>query len=187
MTEHHDALPCGVELETFVAQVADGEPPADPAHQRGCPYCQAALRDLRSGWRDLEALTREPVPVPPGLTARIMAHVRVLAGHLADSIVIGDARGATRVGHTVVGRVIQRIASTVPGVVFASVRTIAHTPPEPARIGVAIQLVVAFGPDIDALADAIRDAVQRRAPRLTGAAVSRIDVSVEDITDPHGR
>ena len=113
-------LPCGAEIEQLVAQVADTEPAADPAHQAHCPYCQATLRRLRDAWEDVHTLANQPVPIPPTLTAQIMARVRILARHATDSILLGHPRGETRISHALVGRVIQRVALGVPGVIFAS-------------------------------------------------------------------
>lgn len=184
MTADRERLPCGVELEPLVVQVADDQPPADPAHQDRCPYCQAALRSLRQGWDDVQALRREPVPIPPRLTAVIMARVRMLSHRLGDSILLGHRRGETRISHRLVGLVIQRVASAVPGVLFASAKLIPHDPPEPRRLSVAIRLVVAFGPTIDVLTGAVRHVIDQRVPHLTGAELSRIDITIEDIAQP---
>jgi len=184
MTTDDERLPCGVALEPLVTQVADAQPPADPAHQAACPYCQAALRILNQSWSDVQALTRQPVPIPPQLTAQIMLRVRSLARHVTDSILLGHPHGETRVSHAVVRRAIQRLAVAVPGVVFASVRAVPHEPPDPARLNVAVRLVVVFGPAIEALADAVRLVVDRRIRVLTGAEVSRIDITIDDIAEP---
>jgi hypothetical protein len=71
-------LPCGVELEALVIEVTCGQDPLDPSHQRDCPHCQKALRGIRETWTDLQALTREAIPVPADLTAQIMARVLAL-------------------------------------------------------------------------------------------------------------
>jgi uncharacterized alkaline shock family protein YloU len=183
MTAEPEQLPCGAELEALVIQVTDSQPPVDPAHQNGCPYCQSALRGLRQGWGTVQALTREPVPIPPRLTAQIMARVRTLALYVVDSILLGHPRGETRISHTVLGQVIQRIARSVPGVVFASAKPIPHDPPEPARLSVAIRLVVVFGPAIETLTHTVRHVIDRRVPTLTGAELSRIDITIEDIAE----
>lgn len=183
MMPEHEPLPCGVELEPLLAQVADTQEPADLAHQTTCPYCQATLRTLRQGWQDVQALTREPVPIPSGLTAQIMVRVRTLTRRVSDSIVLGDPRGETRVRHALVARATQRVASTVPGVVFASARPVPHEPPEPGRLTVALRLVVTFGPAVEAIAQAVRQVVDRRIPTLTGAELGRIDITVEDIAE----
>ena len=183
MTTEPDQLPCGVELEALVMQVTDDKQPIELAHQNGCPYCQTALRGLRQGWADVQTLTREPVPIPPRLTAQIMARVRTLARHVTGSILLGHPRGETRISHTVIGQGIQRVASSVPGVVFASAKPIPHDPPEPARLRVNIRLVVAFGPAIDTLTHTVRHLIDRRVPRLTGAELSRIDITIDDIAE----
>jgi uncharacterized alkaline shock family protein YloU len=183
MMAEHEQLPCGAELEPLIVQVADNQPPADPAHQADCPYCQSALRTVRQGWQDLQVLAHQPVSIPSALTAQVMARVRALARQVTDFILLGDPRGKTRISHALVGTVIQRVASTVPGVAFASAQAIPLEPPEAHRIRVAIRLVVTFGPAIDTLAHALRALIDRHVPTLTGAQLSRIDISIEDIAD----
>ena len=180
--DDRERLPCGTHLEQLIVQIADREPPIDPRHQADCPYCQATLRRLRTGWADLRGLTAEPVPIPADLTVRIMSRVRALARQTAGALVLGTPRGETRIAHRVVTRSIQRIALAVPGVVFASVRAIAPHPPDPALLSVSIRLVVAFGPSVAATANAIRTLIDRRIPGLTGGRIARIEILVDDIT-----
>src|SRR3712207_8037602 len=71
------SLPCGVALEALVGQVVEREPPADPAHQASCPYCQAALRGLRTAWGDLRALASEPVRVDRKSTRLNSSHANI--------------------------------------------------------------------------------------------------------------
>ena len=184
MTPEPRRLPCGADLEQLVTQVADTEPPTNAAHQARCPYCQATLRRLRDAWQDLHTLATQPVPIPPTLTAQIMTRVRILARRATDSILLGHPRGETRISHAVVGRVIGRVALTVPGVIFASARPIAHQPPDPRRLSVTIRLVVAYGPAIEALVQAVREIIDRHVPTLTGAQLTQIDIAIEDITTP---
>lgn len=176
-------LPCGVDLDGLVAQVADGASPDDPAHQASCPYCQAALRDLTRGWDDLRALADEPVRVPPGLAPRIIAHVWKLAEQAADSVLLGGPRGETRIGHGIVARVAQRVAAAEPGLAFASAKPIAGEPPQPLRLSLTIRLVATFGPALDELADRVRATVRRRVPELTGADLDRIDIRIDDVVE----
>jgi hypothetical protein len=184
MTPELRRLPCGADLEQLVAQVADTEPAANPAHQARCPYCQATLRGLRDAWQDFHTLAIQPVPIPATLTAQIMARVRILARHATDSILLGHPRGETRISHALVGRVIGRVALGVPGVIFASARPIPHQPPDPRRLGVTIRLVVAYGPAIEALVQAVRAIIDRHVPALTGAQLTQIDITIEDIATP---
>lgn len=184
MNAYDRQLPCGIELETLLEQIADDERASNPAHQDNCPYCQAALRRLRQDWVHVQSLAREPVPIPEGLTAKIMARVRALAGHLADSVLLGHPRGETRISHTVVSEVIQRLAASAPDVAFASVKLVPQDPPQPRRLSVTIRLIVTFGPAIDRIAEAVRKILNRRVPTLTGAELDRIDITINDITEP---
>lgn len=181
MTPPPESLPCGVRLEELLAQVADNALPADPKHQAACPYCQTALRRLRHAWADVSDLAQEPVSVPAGLTAQIMARVKVLAAQTADFILLGHPRGETRVSNWVISRIAQRIARTVPGVVFASARIAGDSPREPDRLYISIQLVVILGPALHRLADAVRHTVQRHTLRLTGARIERIDITIDEM------
>lgn len=183
MTSEPRRLPCGADLGQLIAQVADAEPAADPAHQARCPYCQATLRRLRDAWHDVHMVAIAPVPMPATLTAQIMARVRILARHATDSILLGDPRGETRISHALVGHVIQRVALGVPGVIFASARPIPNQPPDPRRLSVAIRLVVAYEP-IEALVQTVRAIIDRHVPVLTGAQLTHIDITIEDIATP---
>jgi hypothetical protein len=182
LTDQTERLPCGVRLEELLAQVADGAPAEDAAHQSRCPYCQTALRRLRRAWSDVTDLASEPVNAPDRLTAQIMARVRILAGQTADFILLGHPRGETRVSHDVVVRITQRLARTIPGVVFASARVEPQDTPLPDRVDLSIRLVVTFGPALHRVADAVRTMVRRQTPSLTGAQLDHIDIKIDDIT-----
>lgn len=183
MNTYDERLPCGVQLEALLAQVADDQPIPDPTHQNSCPYCQATLRRLRQDWADVQSLTQQPVSIPAGLTAKIMARVRALAGHVADSILLGHLGGETRISHDAIAKVIARLTATVPGVIFASAKPLPEDPPHPIRLGVALRLVVAFGPTITKTANAIRDLLERHVSPLTGAELTHIDIIINDVTD----
>jgi hypothetical protein len=184
MTEYPEQLPCGVELESLLVQVADHEPASNPEHQATCPYCQAALESLRREWTGVQALAREPVTMPGGVSARTMLAVRELAVLLADSTLIVGPRGETRISHIAVARVAQRLAAGVPGVVFASARPVPQDPPHPVRLSIAVRLVVGWNPAITQIAQALRDLLIRRVPALTGAELARIDITIRDIAEP---
>lgn len=184
MSAYDERLPCGTDLEALLIQVAEDQAPSDLAHQTSCPYCQATLRRIRQRWADVRALSQQPVAVPPGLTARIMDRVRVLAGHVADSILLGHRGGETRITHDTIARVSARLTAAVPGVVFASAKPLPEDPPHPIRLGVAIRLVIAFGPRITDIAETTRARVPRRVRTLTGAEITHIDITVNDIIHP---
>jgi len=179
-----ERLPCGAGLAALLEQVADGQAARDPLHQTGCPYCQTALRRLRQDWAGVQALGRQPVPVPAGLTARIMEGVRALAAQVAEFVLLGGPRGETRIAHAVISRTIQHLALTVPGVVFASVKVTSQDPAHPRRLAVAIRLVIVFGPSVKTIAEGVRKLLPGRAYPLTGTELTRIDVTIADTTDP---
>ncbi len=179
-----ERLPCGVPLETLLIQIADQCPVEDPAHQASCPYCHAALRRLQQGWEDFQAVARQPVAIPEGLTAKIMAQVRALASYVSDSILLGHRRGETRISHAAVGALAQRLALRVSGVLFASVRIHPQEPTQPRRVTLALKLVVAFGPPIEVIVAALRENLRHRIPVLTGAELDRIDITISDIAQP---
>jgi hypothetical protein len=79
-------LPCGAGLDGLVAQVADGAPPSDPAHQAGCSHCQAALAELEELWSLAGRLARERVEAPERVDAVVMGRIRraILAGKVLE-------------------------------------------------------------------------------------------------------
>lgn len=184
MSGYPEQLPCGIDVELLLAQVADGEPPRDPDHQESCPYCQAAVEALRREWMDVRELSRQPVQLPAGLTARIMLRIRDLAVLATGSTLIGGPRGETHVSHFAIAQVAQRLAGGVPGIVFASAKPVPHDPPHPARLSISIRLVVGWSPAITRIAQTLRDLLVRRVPALTGAELAQIDITIRDIAEP---
>jgi uncharacterized alkaline shock family protein YloU len=177
-------LPCGVELGTLVDQIADGTPPHDPAHQAHCPYCQTALRGFGQGWSDLQTLAGAPMTIPPGLTRRIMTRVRVLARRAAEHIILAGARGHTQISHHVIAQIARRVALTTPGVIYASAQPQLVKPTDPIRVKLTLRLIAPYGPALRPLATTVRAALHRRLPRLTGATIDTIDITITDIAEP---
>jgi uncharacterized alkaline shock family protein YloU len=183
LSPQQNELPCGVELETLVTQVADGATAPDPTHQTHCPYCQRALGDLRRAWGDVQTLASAPVPIPAGLTLRVMSRVRILARRAGDNIVLAGTRGHTQISHSVIAQVARSAALTVPGVLFASVRLTPGQTAAPARLDLAIRLVTTYGAPLQPVAAAVRAILRRRLPAVTGADVAAIDVVFADIAE----
>ena len=48
-------------------------------------------------------------------------------------------------------------------------------------VGLRVRLIVAYGPSLPEIADAVRTAVARDVSELTGATPRSIDVSIDDI------
>ncbi|MCA1698194.1 MAG: hypothetical protein LC790_04530 [Actinobacteria bacterium] len=172
---------CGTPLELLIDQVTEDHPPVNAAHQARCAYCQSALVALGEAWGELQAFARQPVPVPAGLTERILRRVSALIAHVADAVVLVGERGETRVGERAVGAVARAAALSVPGVVWPSALRIVVDPRDHSRVRLGLRLVVAFGPSINALASAVRSGVGDRVGAQTGARVDGVDIAVEDI------
>jgi hypothetical protein len=179
-----ERLPCGTRLDELLSQVAEDEPAANPPHQASCPYCQAALRRLERHWGAVRALAQAPVRVPEGLTARIMARVQALAEQVSDSVLLGARRGETRVGHAAIRRYVQRLAAGVPGVALASVQLQPPDTAQPHRVDIALRLVIAFGPPVARVANAVREILARRVPRFTGAELGQVGITIADVAEP---
>lgn len=174
-------LACGTPLGALIDQVADHQTPVDAAHQASCAYCHAALVALGEAWGEVLAFARQPVPVPAGLTERIMSRIRALLARIGDSVVLIGAPGETRVSERVVGRVARAAALTVPGVVLPSAVGIVVDPRDRGRVRLRLRLVIAFGPSIDEVATGVRAQVSAHVRAQTGARVTGVDIAVADI------
>jgi uncharacterized alkaline shock family protein YloU len=177
-------LPCGVQLDALLEQITEGAAPGDPAHQAHCPYCQTALRGFRQGWTDLQTVASGHLPIPAGLTSRIMTQIRALAPRAAENILLACARGHTQISHEVIARIARRVALATPGVIFASARPEPGDVVDPIRVKLTLRLITTYGPALHPLAAAVRRTVIRRLPRLTGAEIDTINIAITDIAEP---
>ena len=201
-----DRAPCGALLDDLLEQVADGTPPADPAHQETCPHCRAALTDLADLWAPVGRLTAEYVTAPPTLTGTIMERVHAIAAHGWHAVLTGHS-GVLRVAAWVVAVIAGRAAADVPGVgtVHGQVTPPAaalgqvptqYPPDRPSRpqraaaagIGVAgrrvvirIAVTAAAGTPLPALAELIRHRVSAEVSSMAGLRVAAVDVEVTDL------
>ena len=178
LVDPSERLPCGTKLEALIAQVAEGAPAADPAHQAECPYCQASLGRMRALWSDVRALADEPVRAPRGLLDQVIARVGGSAGFVT---LRGATRGHTQVSVAVLAGVARRIAQAMPAVAFASV--LAHAAGR-GTVVLRVRLVVAYGPSLPVLAAAVRKQIVADVRRLTGVQVTEVEVSVDDLAVP---
>ncbi len=169
-------LPCGVDVEDLVRQVFEGADPADPEHQRNCPHCQAALRRIRRAHEDMRGLAAEPVHVPGGILSAVMARIRAKTALVTVDV---GALGSTLVTDRLIAEVAQRAALGVDAVERAAVIAAEEDPA--GVVGLRVRLIVAYGPSLPEIADAVRTAVARDVSELTGATPRSIDVSIDDI------
>jgi len=176
LTDPSERLPCGTELAALAAQVAEGAPAVDAAHQAKCPYCQESLERIRQLWSDVRALADEPVRAPPGLLDEVIARVSAPAG----AVTLRDAtRGHTQISEAVLAGVARQIAEAMPAVTFASV--LAHAA-GPGTVALRVRLVVAYGSSLPVLAAAVREQIITHVRRLTDVQVAEVDVSVDDLS-----
>jgi uncharacterized alkaline shock family protein YloU len=201
-----DRVPCGARLDDLLEQVADGNPPADPAHQEACQYCREALAELAELWIPVRRLAAVDVTAPSSLTSTVMERVHAIAAH-GWHAVLTEQSGVTRVAAWVVAVIARRAAAGVPGVgtVLGQVTPPAaaldqvhaeYPPDQPSRaqraaaagIGVAgrpvvvgIAVTAAVGTPLPALAEQIRRRVGAEVRAMTGLSVSGVDVEVTDL------
>lgn len=180
----NNQLPCGISLDTLLAQVADQLPAPDPAHQAHCAYCQTALRALQLSWSDIQTLSRAQVPIPAGLTARIMTRIRDLAHRAVRNVILVSPRGHTQISHDVIAQIARRAALAVPGVLFASAQPGPQQPADPAHINLVVRLITTCGPALHAIAARVRSTLSERVHAQTGADISTIDITFADIANP---
>lgn len=179
MTGHADALPCGADPEALVAQVY-GTEAADPerlAHQATCPHCRSTLTALRRLRRDVEAVAAEPLGTPLDFARRVMTRVRGVSPDLELS---AAPLGVTTASEALVARVARVAAMEVAPVSFALAEIRRDTATD--DVVLSLGLVVDYGPGLPEVADTVRARVIRRARRILGIEVTRVDVLVEDLS-----
>jgi uncharacterized alkaline shock family protein YloU len=200
-----DRLPCGKGIDDLLTQVADRTAPSDPAHQRTCPHCRAALAELEDLWAPVRDVAAEDVRAPAGLLQAVMAQIRELARNDWSAVLTGP-RGRTRIAARVVGAVARLAAESVPHVTLAlgsgRVATPADTPVDHTKIagrhseaatdiGVAgehvvvdIQIAVDYGAPMWQVAARVRNRIAQYIATQTGLTTTEVNVTVVDVQPP---
>ncbi|WP_167759144.1 Asp23/Gls24 family envelope stress response protein [Blastococcus sp. TF02A_35] len=201
-SEDDDRLPCGAGVDDLLTQVAEHAPPRDPAHQRSCPHCRAALAELADLWAPVTELAAEDVRAPAGLLQEVMTQIRELSRN-AWHAVLTDPTGQTRIAARVVGAVARLAAESVPHVSVAlgngrpetgagqspSPTEIAGAAGEPATdVGIAgshvvidVQIAVDYGVPIIRVAQEVRNRITEHLVAHTGLITSEVNVIVVDV------
>ena len=200
-----DHLPCGASLDVLLAQVAEGVPPRDAAHQRNCPHCRAALAELQELWAPVQELAAEEVRAPAGLLQAVMAQVRELSRN-SWTAVLQETAGHTRIAARVVGAVARLAAESVPHVTLAlgggRIATPAGAAPDPERVagavdatdvGIAgthvvvdVQIAVDHGVPIPQVAEQVRQRIAGHIAAQTGLTTTEVNVVVVDVRPATG-
>ncbi|MDD7964047.1 Asp23/Gls24 family envelope stress response protein [Actinomycetospora lemnae] len=188
-------LACGRDAAALVAQVADGAADRRDAHQRDCPYCQAALAEFDRLWAPVRAVADHRPQAPDGLLDEALRRIRGVAAD-PEFGRIEEPRGRTRVSARVVVALARHLASRVPGVrVALSHLVAAGGGPETSLDGgpevtagvagsstvVAITLAAEYGADLVALGTRIRAVVADGIRNSTGLEPVAVLVHVDDV------
>lgn len=170
-------LPCGTEMGQLVDQVAEGTQPTDPEHQAQCAYCRPTLERVRLAMDELRGLAAEPGWVAPDLAKRVIGRLRA---ELDQVVLEVTAYGRTAVKRIIIAQIARRAALDVEDVAFASVQVAAGGRLDAVRV--QAQIVVAFGPSMETVADEVRERLGAALGALTGMVAERIDVRIEDVS-----
>jgi uncharacterized alkaline shock family protein YloU len=192
-------LPCGADVDLLLEQVADGRSADLDAHQRECVHCQAAIAEFTSIWGPVTELASTPVPAPPGLTAAVMSHIRLLVQDVWYTLQTTDL-GAIRVAARIVAALARDAARTVPGVRVALGRsshgklatlteraTFAHRHPH-AAVGVLgrtavvdLAVAVSYGDPVHEVARDVQRHVIASLRDQLGLKAVTVNVTVDDV------
>jgi uncharacterized alkaline shock family protein YloU len=192
-------LACGTEVDLLLEQVTDGRGADLDAHQRSCVHCQAAIAEFTAIWSPVTELASTPVPAPPGLTAAVMRHIRVLVRDVWYTLHTTDL-GAIRVAARIVAAMARDAARMVPGVRIALGRssqgklaalaeraTLGHRHP-PAAVGVLgrtavvdLAIAVSYGDPVHQVARDVQRHVIASLTDQLGLKTVTVNVTVDDI------
>lgn len=168
-------LECGRDLLSLAEQVSEGLPPTEPEHQARCPFCQEAITRLRVAFDALHDLAGQTVRAPRGLSSRVLDQLRRERG----TVVIATGEGGSdSVSEVIVGQIARHAALGMDAVLHVSVVTDAL---QDGGLELDVHVTAALGPSLPALVDRLREQVVAHVWALSGARVTRIDVTVDDV------
>jgi uncharacterized alkaline shock family protein YloU len=192
-------LACGADIDELLEQAADSRAGQLSAHQRGCPHCQAALREFSLAWEPMRRLAATPVPFPAAVRDAVARQIRKLTADIWYTLDLAEG-GAIRIAARVVARIAREAARQVPGVrvVFgrstqaklaglAETATLRHRHPR-AAVGVlgrtaVIDLAIAaqYGQELDGIARAVQERVTAELRTTAGLRDVEVNVIIDDI------
>ena len=192
-------LPCGADVDALLEQAADGHAAGLDAHQRDCVHCQAALAEFAALWAPVADTAARPVPIPPGLTAAVMSHIRVLVRDVWYTLQTTDL-GVICIAARIVAALARDSARRVPGVRVALGRSthsqlaelaeqasLRHRHPH-AAVGVLgrtavvdLAVAVTYGDPVHDVARHIQQHVIATLRESIGLQTVTVNVTVDDI------
>ncbi|MEU6939521.1 Asp23/Gls24 family envelope stress response protein [Streptomyces rubiginosohelvolus] len=170
-----ETLPCG----RLLSQVwADWEEGVHDDHTTQCAHCRLAVADLARLESQVRALDSDPAQQPVDAASfidRVMDVVR-LELRPGRPLPLGETDEDLRIMENVAARALRRAAEEVPGVRAGSCR-LGGTPVD-VDLSVHVPLTT---PDVQALAQQIRDRVDVTAHERLGLHLGEINVRITDL------
>ncbi|GGZ64267.1 Asp23/Gls24 family envelope stress response protein [Streptomyces rubiginosohelvolus] len=170
-----ETLPCG----RLLSQVwADWEGGVHDDHTTQCAHCRLAVADLERLESQVRALDSDPAQQPVDAASfidRVMDVVR-LELRPGRPLPLGETDEDLRIMENVAARALRRAAEEVPGVRAGSCR-LGGTPVD-VDLSVHVPLTT---PDVQALAQQIRDRVDVTAHERLGLHLGEINVRITDL------
>ncbi|MFD4126276.1 Asp23/Gls24 family envelope stress response protein [Streptomyces globisporus] len=178
-----ETLPCG----RLLSQVwADWEEGVHDDHTAQCAHCRLAVADLERLESQVRALDSDPAQQPVDAASfidRVMDVVR-LELRPGRPLPLGEADEDLRIMENVAARTLRQAAEEVPGVRAGSCRlTLAEAPGgTPVNVDLSVHVPLTT-PDVQALAQEIRDRVDVTAHERLGLHLGEINVRITDLVD----
>jgi uncharacterized alkaline shock family protein YloU len=192
-------LACGADVDELLEQAAHGRGRQLTGHQRGCPHCQAALREFSRVWEPVRDLAAEQVSLPVAVRTAVSRQLRKLTADAWYTLELADG-GAIRIAARVVARIARDAARQVPGarVVFgrstrpriagrAEAATLGHRHPNEA-VGVmgrtaVVDLAVAaeYGHELDAVGRGVQERAIAALHDQAGLKDVLVNVTIDDV------
>lgn len=174
-------LPCGRDAEVLWTHViADSY----DEHEGTCPHCQpaaAALRSLHQATKHLASLDTAP---SPDLTARIMRAVRAERSHTQRLVLDASSHGITQITAPAAAVVLRFAANHTPDATVRSCTVEPDPRDGPGRHLIQITLTLRYRAYGATTVAAVRHLVHVAARELVGFEISRIDITIIDVTTP---
>ena len=192
-------LACGAEVDELIEQAADGRAGQLTDHQRGCPHCQAALREFSRVWEPVRDLAAEPVSLPAAVRGAVARQIRNLTADPWYTLDLADG-GAIRIAARVVARIARDAARQVPGVRVAFGRstrpgiagraeaaTLGHRHPREA-VGVMgrtaivdLAITAQYGQELDAVGRGAQERAIAALRNNAGLTDVWVNVTIDDV------
>jgi hypothetical protein len=168
-------LECGRDQLAIVEQVSEGQPPADPAHQAVCAFCQEAIARLRIAFDALRDMAGQAVRAPRGLSARVLEQLRRERHSVVISATVG---GRDTVSEVIVSQIARQAALALDAVRHVSVVSDSK---QDGGVELDVHVTAKLGPPLPDLVVQLREQVMAHVWTLAGARVTKVDVTVDDV------